>query len=170
MTNRKETNLRAQNPRIQQAELERLAKRMYSETFKRIEDPVLGRVAKGKVTLLYGPPMVRPDVALVSFQGGGGDRSPSRRTWPKRLLYLDDAFAFGRALCKQSLRLRGFRRRWRLEPSRWRRAFPKRRRARRASGASRTGRERSGESSRRCGSGGCSAPCALAQFSCSARK
>ena len=79
---------------MEQQQLERLAERMYRETFERLENPRWSKVA-GKVTLLYGPPMVRPDVFLVSFQGGGGDTSPSRRTWPQRLLYLDDTYQFG---------------------------------------------------------------------------
>ena len=45
--------------------------------------------------------MVRPDLALISFQGGGGDRSPSAQSWPERLVYLDDDFDFGRALRSQ---------------------------------------------------------------------
>ena len=85
----------------EQTELERLARRMYEETFDLMKDPRLGKVARGKVTLLYGPPMVRPDIALVSFQGGAADRSPSRRSWPERLLYLDDAFDFGKVLRDQ---------------------------------------------------------------------
>ena len=44
----------------EQTELERLARRMYEETFDLMKDPRLGKVARGKVTLLYGPPMVRP--------------------------------------------------------------------------------------------------------------
>ena len=79
--------------------LERLAERMYRETFERLEDPLWSKDV-GKVTLLYGPPMVRPDVFLVSFQGGGGDSSPSCRTWPPRLVYLDDPYPFGKALRK----------------------------------------------------------------------
>ena len=76
-----------------------LAESMYRETFERLENPRWCEVVQ-KVTLLYGPPMVRPDVFLVSFQGGGGDTSPSRRTWPPRLLYLDDSHKFGQVLRK----------------------------------------------------------------------
>ena len=72
---------------------------MYAETFERLENPCWHNVVR-KVTLLYGPPMVRPDVFLVSFQGGGQDDSPSRQTWPPRLLYLDDAHKFGQVLRK----------------------------------------------------------------------
>ena len=85
----------------EQAELERLAHRMYDETFELLKDPRLRKVARGKLTLFYGPPMVRPDIALVSFQGGAADRSPSRRSWPERLLYLDDTFDFGKVLRDQ---------------------------------------------------------------------
>ena len=79
--------------------LERLAECMYRETFERLEDPCWSKDV-GKVTLLYGPPMVRPDVFLVTFQGGGEDPSPSCRTWPPRLVYLDDCYKFGKALRK----------------------------------------------------------------------
>ncbi|MYG12318.1 MAG: hypothetical protein F4171_05920 [Gammaproteobacteria bacterium] len=84
-----------------QQELERLACQMYSETFKLLEEPELKEVAKHRVTAMYGPPMVRPDLALVSFQGGAGDDSPSGKRWPKKLLYLDDDFRFGEALRSQ---------------------------------------------------------------------
>lgn len=81
----------------EQEEVERLAKCMYRETMERLDDPRWAEVAQ-KVTLLYGPPMVRPDVFLVSFQGGGEDQSPSRPTWPERLVYIDDRYKFGSAL------------------------------------------------------------------------
>ncbi len=74
---------------------------MYREILQRLEDPRMRGVVKHKVTAMYGPPMARPDVALVSFQGGGGDASPSQRTWPDRLLYIDDDFVFGRTLRRQ---------------------------------------------------------------------
>ncbi len=82
-------------------DVRRLARQMYAETFQRLEDPRLKAVVKHKLTVMYGPPMVRPDLGLISFQGGGGDRSPSMRCWPDRLLYLDDDFSFGRALRSQ---------------------------------------------------------------------
>ena len=50
---------------------------------------------------MFGPPRVRPDVALVSFQGGSGDDSPSPRRWPDHLTYLDGRFDFSRALVNQ---------------------------------------------------------------------
>ncbi len=81
------------------AELKKLATLMYEEIGVRLQDPALKKVVGCRnITALYGPPMVRPDVALVSFQGGGGDRSPLRLEWPDRLLYLDDEFKFGREL------------------------------------------------------------------------
>ncbi len=67
---------------------------MYDEAFSRLDE------VASKITVLYGPPLVQPDVFLVSFQGGGQDSSPSRRTWPKRLLYLDDTYRFGTQLRK----------------------------------------------------------------------
>ena len=90
--------LRAGASAAGQKELERLARQMYEETFRPLDDLRMRRVVKHKITAMFGPPMVRPDVALVSFQGGGGDAEPSQRTWPPRLLYLDDDFAFGKTL------------------------------------------------------------------------
>ena len=84
----------------EQDELERLARCMYEEAFSRLNEHRAREVAS-KITMLYGPPLVRPDVFLVSFQGGGKDSSPSRPTWPKRLLYLDDPYPFGKALRKR---------------------------------------------------------------------
>lgn len=81
----------------EQRELEGLARRMYRETMERCKDPRWREEAR-KVTLLYGPPMMRPDLFLVSFQGGGEDRSPSRETWPEQLVYLCDPYKFGSAL------------------------------------------------------------------------
>ncbi len=78
-----------------------LARRMYDETFERLDDPRLRGVVGGKVTPMYGPPMVQPDLALISFQGGAGDQTPSARSWPEKLLYLDDDFHFGRSLRSQ---------------------------------------------------------------------
>ena len=71
---------------------------MYRQVFNRLEG--CAGEAPRKITVLYGPPLVRPDVFVVSFQGGGEDTSPSRRTWPERLLYLDDPYRFGTALRK----------------------------------------------------------------------
>ncbi len=88
-------------PQLALTEIERLAERMYEETFLRLRDVDLRRAVKHRITALYGPPMASPDLMLVSFQGGGGDSSPSEPTWPERLLYLDSPFDFGRALRSQ---------------------------------------------------------------------
>lgn len=85
----------------QQDNLERLASRMYEEIRERMADPVLSAVVKHRITALYGPPMLCPDLALVTFQGGGADRSEQRWTWPDDLLYLHDKFPFGIALRRQ---------------------------------------------------------------------
>ena len=80
------------------AEIERLAGRMYAETLLRLEQARLRSVVKHRIIAMYGPPMASPDLMLVSFQGGGGDNSPSEPTWPDRVRYLDSEFDFGRAL------------------------------------------------------------------------
>lgn len=83
-----------------EAELEALARQMYEQTAELLGDPFCGPVATEKITALYGPPILRPNLALVSFQGGGGDPSSTLDSWPDRLLYLDDDYVFGRALRK----------------------------------------------------------------------
>ena len=40
---------------VQQEDVERLARQMYAETFKRLEDPRLRDVVKNKITVMYGP-------------------------------------------------------------------------------------------------------------------
>ena len=84
----------------EQHELEQLAKCMYKEAFSRLDERRAREVAS-KLTVLFGPPLVRPDVFLVSFQGAGEDCSESRTCWPERLLYLDDGYDFGGWLCNR---------------------------------------------------------------------
>ena len=81
----------------EQHELEQLAKCMYRE----VSCLLGGRCAK--ITPLFGPLLVRPDVFLVSFQGAG--EAPRRSLEePKCLLYLDDGYSFGNRLCKEFCR------------------------------------------------------------------
>ena len=82
-----------------QHELEQLAKSMYKEALSREEE--CGIEDACKITVLFGPPLVRPDVFLVSFQGADQAPPPSRTCWPKCLLYLDDGYPFGRWLCNR---------------------------------------------------------------------
>ena len=149
-----------------QADMERLARRMYDETFDRSEDPDLEGVAKDRVTVLFGPPMLRPDVALVSFQGGAGDKTPSPRTWTERLVYLDDKFKFGQALRAQ-FQAAGLRETLETRTVAMAACFPE-------APVSEAGRwcakqGPNGESSRPLGSGGCCGRCAPAPCPCSAR-
>ena len=83
----------------EQHELEQLAKSMYKEALSREE--ACGIVDACKITVLFGPPLVRPDVFLVSSQGADQAPPPSRTCWPKSLLYLDDGYDFGRWLCNR---------------------------------------------------------------------
>ena len=82
---------------MNQDRLEQLAQQAYDEARALRERSGMEEVV-GRMTILYGPPLLRSDLALISFQGGGGDPSPSPRTWPPRLLYLDDTYRFGRKL------------------------------------------------------------------------
>lgn len=82
------------------AEIKRLAERMYKETFLRLRHVDLRGVVEHRITVMYGPPMANPDLMLVSFQGGGGDTSPSEPTWPERFRYLDSKFDFCPGIAK----------------------------------------------------------------------
>ena len=83
---------------MDQDNLEKLVQRAYEEMFALCKLPRMGAVVENKMTMLYGPPMMRPDLALVSFQGGAEDKSPQLTTWPGQLLYLNDPYRFGRSL------------------------------------------------------------------------
>ena len=85
----------------EQLELEQLARCMYEEAFSRLGER---RAGEAKITALIGPPLARPDVFLVSYQGGGEDRSRSCPTWPERLIYLDDDYRYGRRLRREFCR------------------------------------------------------------------
>ena len=82
---------------MNQNQLRQLTQQAYDEAHTLREQPGMGEVV-GRMTLLYGPPQLHPDLALVSFQGGAEDPSPSLRTWPPRLRYLDSPYRFGRKL------------------------------------------------------------------------
>ena len=57
---------------MEQQELEALVRQMYEEIGEMLKDPNCGRVATEKITALYGPPISRPKLALISFQGRCG--------------------------------------------------------------------------------------------------
>ncbi|MCY4130323.1 MAG: hypothetical protein OXG15_13910 [Gammaproteobacteria bacterium] len=87
-----------------QRELEALCSTMYDEIRERSLERSFAAVVKNRITALYGPPMVEPDLLLVSFQGGGEDKTPTKYTWPDELLYLHDDYRFGTRLRKESKR------------------------------------------------------------------
>lgn len=93
--------IRSAVSRQEQTRLDGLTQKMYREISQRMENPALNWVVKDKITALYGPPMVTPELAIVTFQGGGGDRSTTQFTWPNRLLYIEDDCPFGRRLRKE---------------------------------------------------------------------
>ena len=77
--------------------IEELLREAYSETHKMLKDPELGSVVKDGLLISYGPPIPEPDLLFLTFQGGGED-SVVQKTWPKRLLYVDSPYRFGKAL------------------------------------------------------------------------
>lgn len=76
---------------------ESVARQAYEKASGMMNNPSLRAVVRHGLSILYGPPMVQPDLALITFQGGGAD-STIQNSWPRRLLYLDDPYKFGTAL------------------------------------------------------------------------
>lgn len=79
-------------------ELERVLSQAYAATHHLLTDPSLGSVVKRGFIISYGPPIVEPDLLLISFQGGGNALKKGQESWEKRLLYLDSCYKFGRNL------------------------------------------------------------------------
>jgi len=79
----------------------------YAEARSLLAEPAMAAVGTHGFTILYGPPIQRPDLFLISFQGGGAAPVVYER-WPERFRYLDNehkpgnAFKFGRNLCVYS--------------------------------------------------------------------
>ena len=87
-----------------QRKIETLLREAYSETHEMLNAPELGSVVKDGLTLSYGPPIHKPDLLLLSFQGAGDDKTVQKE-WPKKLLYLNDEYSFGpplRKLCRDA--------------------------------------------------------------------
>lgn len=80
-------------------DLQRLTREMYDEVDALMADPEMASVTKHGLSPLYGPLTVNPDVAIITFQGGGDDNRVQTRP-PERLLYVDDDHKFGRTLRK----------------------------------------------------------------------
>ena len=57
----------------------------------------LGSVVKDGLLISYGPPILEPDLLLLSFQGGGTDQVV-QKNWPKKLLHLNSPERFGKKL------------------------------------------------------------------------
>ena len=86
------------------------ARQAYKEAHDLLRDPEMRSVVNGGLTILYGPPIERPDLFLISFQGGGAE-PVIYDTWPNKFLYVDDyenplkkktgnKFSFEKKLCK----------------------------------------------------------------------
>ena len=77
--------------------IEGLLNEAYSSTHDLLKDPELGSVVQHGLLISYGPPIPNPDLLLLTFQGGG--ESPViQETWPRRLLYANDPYKFGKTL------------------------------------------------------------------------
>ena len=84
--------------------IERLLREAYSKSHEMLKDPELGSVVQHGLTISYGPPIYKPDLLLLSFQGAGDDKVVQKE-WPKKLLYVDSPYKFGtnlRKLCRDT--------------------------------------------------------------------
>ncbi|GLQ06606.1 hypothetical protein [Sneathiella chinensis] len=76
-----------------------LSEELYAEVGKMLEDKELASVVQHGLNPLYAPLADTPDLALITFQGGGEDKSIQREA-PSQLLYLNDTYRFGQILRK----------------------------------------------------------------------
>lgn len=67
---------------------------MYSEIDDLLADREMNSVVQHGLNAMYGPPIYNPDIALITFQGGGSDCHIQKHP-PERLLYLSDSYNFG---------------------------------------------------------------------------
>ena len=79
--------------------IEELLREAYSNTHEMLNDSTLGSVVQHGLLISYGPPIPKPDLLLLSFQGGGADQVVQKE-WPKKLLYVDSPHKFGKKLRK----------------------------------------------------------------------
>jgi hypothetical protein len=85
------------------SEISTLARKAYGQAHALLRDEQMASVVNNGMNILYGPPIQRPDLALITFQGGGADKT-IQQSWPNRLLYLDDPYKFGgtlRSICTE---------------------------------------------------------------------
>jgi hypothetical protein len=86
-------NTEARQPNSE--DLQGLCRRMYLETeqFYKTKAPQMGPAALG-YAILYGPPMLNPEMLFLGFQPGGGLldaeeglKNGERHRWPERIHY-----------------------------------------------------------------------------------
>ena len=78
--------------------LKELLREAYADTGEKRNVPAMSEVVKDGLLISYGPPISRPDLLLISFQGGANTHRDVHDTWPERLLYLDSPYKFGQKL------------------------------------------------------------------------
>ena len=77
--------------------LKELLREAYADTSEKMKVPAMGAVVEKGLIISYGPPISRPDMLLISFQGGANTHRDIHYTWPEKLLYLKSK-RFGAAL------------------------------------------------------------------------
>ena len=80
-------------------ELKEVEKQLYDEVKKYLKDRDLRSAVEYGLTPLYGPLMKNPDIALLTFQGGGANKLIQEKA-PHQMLYLNDNERFGNVLRK----------------------------------------------------------------------
>lgn len=64
-------------------------------------DPSLAGVVNHGLSICYGPVKWKPDLALITFQGGGADKTIQGKP-PGHFLYANDPYRFGKAVRRYS--------------------------------------------------------------------
>ncbi len=87
-------------PQMNQIAIEATATEAYAETRKLLANIEMASVVKQGLNILYSPPMSSPDMAIITFQGGGEDNVISKVLAEEFLIHPDYFFKFGTMLRK----------------------------------------------------------------------
>ena len=78
-------------------EAEKVAQAAYDACAEMMADPSLAGVINHGLSVCYGPVKWKPDLALITFQGGGADKTVQKKP-PREFLYAHDPYKFGTAV------------------------------------------------------------------------
>lgn len=78
-----------------------VARAAYDASAELMADPEYAGVVSHGLSICYGPVKWKPDLALVTFQGGGADKTVQKEP-PTEFLYAKDPYKFGAAVRRYS--------------------------------------------------------------------